>query len=148
MWKIVKISELNRMFTVFLKLMKRYQYYAVILVSLPFTTPLARRKRCEGSGEVKPDDVISFLWYSPDSSKRHFCVLSLRPSVLVLSFFSGYLSPPSPSPSMNLQPSTSVDPAAGHGDPFCLYQFCFAYWRRLASHLNIILDSCRARAHR
>lgn len=59
---------------------ERYQYYA--LISL-----LVRRKRCEGGGKVKPDDVISFLWYS-DSSKRHFCILSL-----VLRSSSSYSSP-------------------------------------------------------
>lgn len=99
----------------------------------------AKRKRCEGGGGVKPDDVISSLGTRQTaSSKRHFCVLSL-----VLQSSSSR-SPPRLSDEL-----TTFDlrhSAVGHGNPFCLCKSCFAYWRRLASHLNIILGSRRARA--
>lgn len=96
-----------------------------------------KRKRCEGGGGVKPDDVISSLGTRQTaSSKRHFYVLSLvlQPSSSCSSpRFSDELT------TFNLRHS-----AVRHGNPFC--KFCFAYWRRLASHLNIILSSRRARA--
>lgn len=97
------------------------------------------RKRCEGDGGVKPDGVISSLGTRQTaSSKRHFYVLSL-----VLQSSSSCSSPhfSDELTTFNLRRS-----AVGHSNPFCFRKFCFAYWRRLASHLNIILSSRPARA--
>lgn len=113
-----------------------YGYQALRLSSFCLSF---RRKRCEGGGGVKPDDVISSLGTRQTaSSKQHFCVLLLvlqSSSSCSSSRLSDELT------TFNLRHST-----VGYGNPFCLCKFCFAYWRRFVSHLNIIPDPRRARA--
>lgn len=87
-------------------------------------------------GQARRRNFLS--WDSPDSSKRHFCVL-----LLVLQSSSSCSSPrlSDELTTFNLRHST-----VGYGNPFCLCKFCFAYWRRFVLHLNIIPGPRRARA--